>query len=133
MAAPVHKVGIVVDRSFGPRISAVAGQLHLWVVDSAENAAAIRDVWAKQDPGDQSDPLGTGVTSFAADVSEPAETMCIRLAEVVDEHHGEYAHDPPWSEISVFGVPLSAELREAFARLGGTAFYPTAEGGVCRR
>jgi hypothetical protein len=59
--------------------------------------------------------------------------MCARIAEEVDVHHGELGHDPPWSEILVVGVPLSAVLRQVFCAIGGRSFGPTADGFRIRR
>ena len=122
------------DRSFGLRVAAAAAQFHLWVVESAGNTPAVPGVWAERGmDDDEEDPLGVGVTSFAAGASESAESRCARIAELVDEHHGAHAHDPAWSEIEVFGVSLSERLRTAFERIGATTFESTTEGFVCRR
>jgi hypothetical protein len=79
------------------------------------------------------DPLGPGITSFLAIEGESQEEMCSRLAGDVDEHHGEFSHDPPWSEILVFGVPLSERLRASFTELGASQFEITQDGFICRR
>ncbi|HMR10978.1 MAG TPA: hypothetical protein PKA88_34605, partial [Polyangiaceae bacterium] len=62
----------------------------------------------------------------------PAE-ICVRLSEELEAHHGEFAHDPPWSEIEVYGVSLSPELESVFRELGATAFESTIDGFICRR
>jgi hypothetical protein len=127
-----HRVAIVVDRSFGERIADLARTSHVWAVESPENTPAIREVWDREaaDPDPGADPLGPGVTSFAADEAESPEETCLRIADVVDEHHG--AHDPPWCEIEVFGVELSPALRELFLELGAATFERTSAGFLCR-
>ena len=110
-----HKVGLVVDRSFGERIVELARSFHVWVVESPANVPFVRRFWESQ----------------LAD-SGPAD-ICARIAETVDQHHGEFAHDPPWTELEVFGVELDAALQEVFKDLGATTFEPTPEGFVCRR
>jgi len=128
-----HRVAIVVDRAFGFRLAALAANRHVWIVESPTNIPAIRQVWDGTASGDEEDPLGPGVTSFAAKESESTEAMCARVADDVAEHHGEQGHDPPWSELEIVGVPLSARLRQAFEEIGATWVQPTAEGFVCRR
>jgi hypothetical protein len=59
--------------------------------------------------------------------------MCARIAGDVDEHHGEFADDPPWSEIAVYGAALDERLRAVFAELGATDFELLDDGFVCRR
>ncbi|NNC19208.1 hypothetical protein HRD49_17350 [Corallococcus exiguus] len=133
MPMPPHKVGIVVDQGFGDRVAELARAFHVWVVESRENTPVIQGVW-KSGLGDAAaDPLAVGVTSFAALEGESPEAMCARIAGDVAEHHGEFAHDPPWSEMEVFGVKLTSTLRHVFEELEATACIPTPEGFVCRR
>lgn len=130
---PPHKVGLVVDQGFGDRVAELARAFHVWVVDSRENTPVIQRVWKSGLVEAAVDPLAVGVTSFAALEGESPEAMCARIAGAVDEHHGEFAHDPPWTEIEVFGVKLTAALQDVFEELEATACTPTREGFVCRR
>lgn len=124
MPMPPHKVGIVVDPGFGDRVAELARVFHVWVVESRENTPIIQSVWKSG---------AVGVTSFAAFEGESHEAMCARIAGDVNEHHGAFSHDPPWSEIEVFGAKLTSTLRHVFEELGATACTPTQEGFVCRR
>ncbi|WP_147443901.1 hypothetical protein [Corallococcus sicarius] len=133
MQTPLHKVGIVVDQNFGDRVADLARVFHVWVVESRDNTPGIQRVWEDGMVDAAADPLAVGVTSFAAVEGESPETMCARIAGDVDEHHNEFAHEPPWSEIEVFGGKLTATLRDIFEELGATACVPTEEGFVCRR
>ncbi len=128
-----YKVGLVVDRRFGARISAVARSFHVWVVESQENTPVIQEVWRSERSEPESDPLGRGVTSFGASEQESPEEICARIVGDVDEHHNEFAHDPPWSEIEVFGVKLSPRLQDVFMEIGATAFEGTPNGFIGRR
>lgn len=127
------RVAIVVDRAFGSRLAALASDRHVWIVESPVNSPAIRQVWDGPASGDEDDPLGPGVTSFAAIDAETPEAMCARIADDVAEHHNDASHDPPWAEIGVIGVPLSPLLRQFFENIGGTVFHQTPDGFVCRR
>jgi hypothetical protein len=131
--AQSYKVGIVVDRNYGDRILELASSFHLWAVESPSNTPTIQRFWAIAHPEPDADPLGPGITSFKAPETESAEEMCARIAGDIDEHHGEFAHDPPWSEIAVYGVTLNGRLRDVFAELGATEFAPTQDGFICRR
>ena len=128
-----HKVGLVVDRSFGERIVELARSFHVWVVESPANVPFVRRFWESQLADSGPDPLASGITSFVAGEHEMPADICARIAETVDQHHGEFAHDPPWTELEVFGVELDSALQEVFKDLGATTFEPTPEGFVCRR
>jgi hypothetical protein len=126
-------VGLVVDRNFGDRLAELARSFHVWVVESPANTPVIQRIWNNEPSASAGDQLGAGVTSFVANEKEFPEAICARIAGDLEEHHGEFAHDPPWSEIEVFGVKLSPVLQQAFEEIGATAFEPTPEGFICRR
>lgn len=128
-----HKVGLVVDRNFGPRLAALAHAFHVWIVESTDNTPVIQEFWKSQQRQMVDDPLARGITSFVADEQESSEAACVRIACDVDEHHGEFAHEPPWSEIEVFGVRLTEGLRKIFEEIGASTFEPTQDGFICRR
>lgn len=132
-STPAYKVGIVVDRNYANRIPELARAFHVWVVESPKNSAAIQQFWAGEKSDAFGDPLETGITSFKPREGESAQALCAGIAEYVDEHHNAYAHDPPWSEIEVYGADLDDQLREVFSDLGATSFEKTEEGFVCRR
>jgi len=133
MSSQPYRVGLVVDRGFGNRIPDLARTLHIWVVESAINTPVIQRFWATESSEPTADPLGPGITSFKASETESADDACARIAGDVDEHHGEFAHDPAWSEIAVYGAKLTNRLREVFEELGATKFERTHEGFICRR
>lgn len=62
-----------------------------------------------------------------------AEADLSSILAVVEEHHGEYSHDPPVSTIAVYGVGVTDRLAADFAELGFSHLDPTAEGFVARR
>jgi hypothetical protein len=130
----VHKIGIVLDPEFGSQVLQLARQFHIWVAESDTNTPVIRDFWAKEVTAPATDdPLDSGVTSFEKFVAESREQTCVRMLETVDAHHGEGSHDPPWSEIEVFGLVLSPGLQAAFAEFGAEAFTSTASGFIAKR
>ena len=134
MRSTDHKVYLVVDRKLGGRIAALAESCHVWAVASPVNTPAIQTVWEAAPATPNDDPMGPGVTSFRADdQTESAESICVRLAEEIDIHHGEGMHEPPWTEIEVVGAALTEDIRAAFAAIGGEQFLSSCEGFICRR
>lgn len=133
MTTQSYKVGLVVDRDFGNRIPELACAFHVWVVESPSNTPIIQRFWQMERSEPDEDPLGPGITAFKASEAESAQEMCARIAGDVDEHHGDFAHDPPWSEIAVYGVTLDERLRKVFEELGTTRFAQTRDGFICRR
>ena len=128
-----HEVAIVVDRDLGLKLSKLAQQYHVWIVESPANTPAIHDEWAKEPRDPSVDPLGRGATAFEAAPDETPRAMCERIAGEVEKHHGEYGHQPPWSEIRVLGASLDPYLAEVFRNMGAVRFDTTQDGFVCRR
>jgi hypothetical protein len=42
------KVGLVVDRKFGPRVARLARAFHVWTIDSPGNTPYIREFWRSE-------------------------------------------------------------------------------------
>ena len=134
MNAEMQRVYLVVDRSFGQRLTALAKVGHVWAVASAVNSPVIQAFWQDDRADKEAELMGPGITAFQEMyVGEPKERLCARLSEELDIHHGEGSGQARWDEIEVFGVPLTDELRTVFGDLGGQEFVPTPEGFICRR
>src|SRR5690606_35698830 len=97
------------------------------------NMLSVRQVWESDSPKSGTDPLGPGITTFVAKPNEPPENVALRMAYEIDEHHGEFGHSPPWTEMDVFEADLSPDLQNGFTELGTTACEVTQNGFVCRR
>lgn len=128
-----HKVAIIVDREFGASLVDLASQYHVWIVESSANTPVIHEVWSSEALDGDGDPLGPGVTAFQAGAEESPDEMCERIAYEVDDHHGEFGHDPPWTEIKVIGAALSPRLEEAVHDIGAARLCVTPNGFICRR
>lgn len=128
-----HRVAIVLDPEFGAALSVLAGQYHVWVIESPTNMPVVHAVWAATTPDEDADTMGPGVTAFLALAGEAPEVACSRIALDVDDHHGEFGHDPAWSEIRVIGVSLVPDLEELFREVGATQVHATSDGFVCYR
>ena len=128
-----HKVGLVVDRQFGDRLLDLSRSFHTWVVESPTNSPMVQRIWNTERKSAEDDSLDSGATSFQSSERETPEQMCVRLATDLDDHHGEFGHEPPWSEIEVFGAKLTDEVRQTFRDLGVTVFEVTQDGFRCLR
>lgn len=113
----MYRIALVVDDFFGARLLDLARERYVWVVDSTCNAPWIQRSWAAS-PADVEDPLLLGISSFSRYLNENDDDLIVRLLEMIDEHHGEFAHDPPWSEIEVLGARQSERIAEAAQLFG---------------
>lgn len=110
---PPYRVAIVVDREFGSRVAELAKRVHVWLCDSPLNRPAAEALWHA--PGGDAYDLETGVTLFDCPPDQPVEDALVHIVGTVDQHHGQHAHDPPWSVIEVIGCPATPRVRRAFA------------------
>jgi hypothetical protein len=119
-----YKVSIIVDPEFGNRLQIVANETPVWIVDSPLNKSAAEDLWKSHRKQSYLD----GVTTFHVEPNSTPEKWCANIIGTVDEHHGEYSHDPPYSIVEVIGVKLTTRLRHAFEECGLNEFVETTEG-----
>lgn len=124
MSDSLHRVAIVVDPAFGDQLDALAARMHVWVADTAVNRPAAERVWAAGTPPD----LGSGVTTFKVDSTRSPEEWCASIVGTVEEHHGGFSHDPPVTELEVYGTPPTVSLQAAFATYGFREFTPLGGG-----
>lgn len=111
MSASRYTVGLVVDPEFGDRLAPLASRLHAWVAATPSNRAVVERVRA----ADPEYGLERGVTVFGVDETAGPEQWCAAILRAIDDHHGPYAHDPPYDAIEVHGVAPTATLRATFA------------------
>jgi hypothetical protein len=103
-----HRVAIVFDEHASTLLLALADRCHVWLVESEENAKAAQSYWARSRAEDSE--LASGVTTFARGAGMPEQALDMAL-ELVEDHHGEFAHDPPLSEVLIVGLdPTNAVL-----------------------
>jgi hypothetical protein len=124
VADSLHRVAIVVDPAFGDQLDALAARVHVWVADTVVNRSAAERVRAAGAPPG----LESGVTTFKVDATQTPEHWCAAIIGTVEEHHGEFGHDPPVSEFEVYGMPPTPSLQAAFAEYGFDEFEPTTDG-----
>ena len=122
----MYRITLVVDDCFGRRVLDLAQTTYVWLVESTEN-----DLWAKlacetlQHGGD---PLLHGVSTFRRERGEDLDSLIIRVLDMIDEHHGEFAHEPEWSEIEVLGASPSSAIEAAAIEYGVARCEPISGG-----
>ena len=95
----------------------------MWVIESALNTPVAHRLWTER-PNDYRD----GITTFAAASGSSPEAELIRILETVDEHHGEYSADPPYSLLAVIGCPPSEQVQSALAEFEFAVTEQTSDG-----
>jgi hypothetical protein len=122
-----HRVAIVLDRNFGSKVIELSQKMHAWICDTPVNKKAAKSVWSKnKNPGSPEQ----GVTIFKVSSKDTPESMLIDKIELIDLHHGEYSHNPPWSELHVYGFSLTARIKSKFKYFGDGRFESTKEGFI---
>lgn len=123
----MYRIFLVLDDHFGDRVEALARDTYVWLVQSPYNDASAELVWRESESSD--DPLQRGLSTYKRLPGESPEEEIVRLIEMIEDHHGEFAHTPPWSEIEVIGAHVDPQRMEATARdVGATSVVPTPEG-----
>lgn len=123
-----HRVAIVVGPGFAARVRRIAADLHVWAIRTPEYLRAA-DEERRSSPGYS---LERGVTLFGADKPSPEEEV-ISIFGTVQEHHGEYSHDPPLDEVEVLGAKPTPEVQAELSAFGFTDIVPAERGFVALR
>lgn len=124
----MYKIALVLDEAFGARLFELARICYVWIIESEVNLPWIKRVW--KFPDDE-DPLSRGATSFARYPGEGDEEILLRVLDMLDEHHGEGAHEPPWSEIEVHGAALSPDVLAIMQEEYGVDRFEKMPDGFC--
>jgi hypothetical protein len=123
-----HRVAIVVGPGFAADVRRIAGDRHVWAIRTPEYRRAADE----ERPSSGCHSLERGVTLFGADNSSP-EDKVISIFGTVQEHHGEYSHDPPLDEVEVLGAEPTPEVRAELNAFGFTDIVPAERGFVAQR
>jgi hypothetical protein len=122
VASP-YLVRIVVDPSFGERLTGLPEGEPVWVIESVLNTPVAHRLWTER-PKDYRD----GITTFTAASGSSAEAELIRILETVDEHHGEYSAGPPYSLLDVIGCSPSEQVQSALVQFEFAVTEQTSDG-----
>jgi hypothetical protein len=123
-----QRVAVVLDPEFGDKLMELATSVHVWAVDSQANkAAADRYVRGLKDRNPCEGEIKLTLTIFSR------EELDSGFLETLEDHHGEYAQDPPWSEIEVFGGSLVKSTQELLEEWGFRDFEQTHQGFLAKK
>lgn len=118
-----HHVGIVFDTDFGDALEALSRQMHVWIVDTPANKRVAREIWARH-PGYSRE---SGVTTFGRTGYADAHALFEGILGTVDEHHGVFESDPPWSILHIYGLPPDDRVRASLAACGAAVIDELAD------
>jgi hypothetical protein len=118
-----YRVFVVLDREYGKRLSEPAAKGPVWIVDSPVNRAEAEQLWSARPTYTHLD----AVTTFKSDCSSPEETLINEL-DTIDEHHGNYSADPPYTILEVIGTTATEKVKAKLGRFGFNEFEPIPNG-----
>lgn len=114
------KVALVLDPGYGEMLYGLAAEMPVWIIGSPTNLAVARHIW-KQQP--QPEHM---VTTF-----EPAAFES--LMDSIELHHGHHSQTPPFQDLEVIGVTLTAELQQVLSDAGFTPAPASGRGFIVTR
>jgi hypothetical protein len=129
MDKPPYSVSVVLDREFGPKTRQLLEGGPVWLVDSSMNRDTAQMLWSEFPQRNHLD----GVTVFKSELDRDPAQILIDEMPTIDEHHGMYSTDPPYTVLRVIGCELKSEVQETLAGLGFDSFSRTSEGFVAKR
>jgi hypothetical protein len=119
-----YRVFVVVDRNYGQELAELAQAGPVWIVDTPPNRIIAQQIWAAHPNRNHLE----GVTTFKFAVDGSSEDIFINELGTIDEHHGTYSANPPYTIIEVIGTGISNKIRNELAVFGFDQFEPTARG-----
>lgn len=107
------QVILVVDRAYGRRIEELPTSAALWLVDSPENRPFISSLKERF----TTDVRGDLTWFQDSPVLSPAGLAAEKL-DTIEDHHGEYAQQPPYSRLRILGAEPDPELMAFLQEFG---------------
>lgn len=119
-----YGVHVIVDPRFGDHLREIPAGEPVWIVDTEVNRCAYEMV------GRERKPISylVGLSCFKVDPNASPEDWLVSELGTIDLHHGDMAHDPPWSVINVIGTKWTKRVQDELARFGFQHHEDTAEG-----
>lgn len=105
MKSNIHKIVVIFDADYGPNLGSLEKDFHIWIKKSEANDETIKNYMSLRE-AQGLDPLAHGITHFDDSSLNPG------LLECIWDHHGDFAHDPPLSEIKIIGLELNSSVSE---------------------
>ena len=114
---PPHQVVIAFDADIGDAIFDLAKAYHVWLVDTPPNRQRAMRIWSVNRADARS--MLFGVTLFARPARDEAQALS-KVIELVEDHHGIFAQDPPVDRLLVTGLSPTAEVLSTLNEWGYT-------------
>jgi len=124
-----YTVYVVVDREFGDRLSELAADVPVWIVNTTLNRTAAQSLGKERKHEDHL----RGVTTFEGSESSSPEDLLVSQIDTIDLHHGIYSASPPYTIFEVLGAPLSDRIKAELSKFGFTEFSATRKGFCASR
>ncbi len=119
-----YRVVVVLDPDYGERLSQLAGQAPVWIVDTPKNRAEAQKIWAAEPNRSHLD----GVTTFKTNSDSSPEDVLIDELDTIDDHHGIHSANPPYTVVEVIGSSITDRLKSKFSQFGFNQFESTPQG-----
>jgi hypothetical protein len=119
-----YRVFVVLDRDYGERLSELAKNGPVWIVDTPTNRAAAQRSWTANPNRSHLD----GITTFKTTDTSSPETALIEQLDTIDLHHGMYSANPPYTVLEIIGTTISERTKSELSQFGFDQFQGTAEG-----
>lgn len=112
-----HRVALVLDKCFGMRLLELAKRVHVWIVSSTINEKACEVLWSFDGGSYSGYSLDSGATPFKTFINENMPETLLDLIPMIFDHHSPWDHDPPMTELEVYGLTLNDEVQSVLDEL----------------
>jgi hypothetical protein len=119
-----YRVFVVLDRNYGQRLAELAEAGPVWIVDTPGNCAVAQQIWVANPNHSHLE----GVTTFKFVEDSLCEDILLNELDTIDDHHGTYSANPPYTIIEVIGTGIGDTVKAKLAEFGFDQFEPTLQG-----
>ncbi|WP_316413565.1 hypothetical protein [Mesoterricola silvestris] len=103
-----NSVALVLDESFGNRLSNLAEEMPVWILSSEINDMAVRAARHSHGEG--------RITTLMRRDGESQEDLLARALYAIEEHHGEVSQSHPYDSVEIHGpVSMPSQLCPEFS------------------
>ncbi|VTU20979.1 hypothetical protein H4CHR_00695 [Variovorax sp. PBS-H4] len=104
----MNSVLLVIDQRFGSKVELLPYPCPLWIIESEANRGALKNSSSRNWP----------LTWFPIRSGESATEVFARISYSLDQHHNEFAQDPPYDVLDVYGLPPNVDMLPSVRDLG---------------